>query len=268
MQRSTLSLFVLLALPFLPGSAQDIGKKRSGEDGWDRTRTIMECAPVLVDRQDLVEDQFDHRYVTDNPRDIEVGYFSVEPVTYSEQGRRFCEALLPAAGVSGTYFRGSYVTSYTLPGAGTYTVSILSTALIFNNDIRMIDAQDAIGDIEASHRLEIEVDTARNPPSPENAAFRANLAYRWELEIGHQGNWHGEITPGEFDLLDTEVPAGYSDLSLERKIRGPGAVTIRESVIFRVNAISAYKYAPIFQAACFFSLEPLSISTWLLPCED
>ncbi len=228
----------------------------------------MECAPVLVDRRDLVEDRFDHRYVTDNPRDIEVGYFSVEPVTYSEQGRRFCEALLPAAGVSETYFRGSYVTSYSLPGEGSYTVSILSTALIFNNEIRMIDAQDAVGEIEASHRLEIEVDTAQNPPSPENAAFRASQAYRWELEIGHQGIWHGEITPGEFDLQDTDIPAGYSDLSLERKIRGPGVVTIRESVIFRLNAVSAYKYAPIFQAACSFSLEPLSISAWLLPCED
>jgi hypothetical protein len=34
-----------------------------------------------------------------------------------------------------------------------------------------------------------------------------------------------------------------------------------------VNAISAYKYDPIFQAPCLFSLEPLGITARLLPCE-
>ena len=74
--------------------------------------------------------------------------------------------------------------------------------------------------------------------------------------------------PGDLDWIDQEVPAGVSSLSLERKIRGPGMVTVRESVVFRISAISAYKYDPIFQAPCLFSLEPLNISSRWLPCEE
>jgi hypothetical protein len=268
MNRQIITSGTLLVFIWANGISQGIGKVNQEGDGWDRTRRIMDCAPILVDRRDLVEDRFDHRYVTSNPRDIEAGYFSVEPVTYLEQGRRFCEALLPAAGVSETYFRGSYTSTYSLPGSGVYLVSISSGALIFNNDIRIIDAQNTIVGIEASHRLEIEVDTALNPPAPEDRDFKLHRAYRWELEIDESGAWHGELNPGEFDLLDSRVPAGFSRLDLERWIRGPGVVSVRESVIFRLDAVSAYKYAPIFQAPCLFSLEPLSISTRLLPCEE
>jgi hypothetical protein len=267
MWNSYCAILVLLTFPVLQGAAQGIGKEKSEGIDWNRTRMILECAPRLVDRMDLVEDNFDHRYVTNNPRDIEVGYFSVEPITYLEEGRRFCEALLPAAGVSQTYFRGSYVTTYTLPGPGVYSIRIESNALIFNNDIRVIDAQNTVGEIEASHRLEADIDTFLNPATSPEAAFVSNQAYSWVLEIDQSGAWNGELTPGVFDLRDAEVPSGFSVLSLERRVKGPGVVTIRESVIFQVNAISAYKYDPIFQAPCLFSLEPLGITARLLPCE-
>ena len=268
MQRIVTVLFILLNFPVISGLAQGIGNGKAEDNGWERTRKIMDCAPRLVDRRNLVEDNFDHRYVTNNPRDIEVGYFTVEPITYLEEGRRFCEALLPAAGVSETYFRGCYVTTYNLPGGGIYEVHIDSRALIFNNDIRIIDAQNTIGAIEASHRLEIEPDTALNPSKSAGVTFNTNEAYRWDLEIDQSGAWHGELSPGEFEIHDTEIPAGFSTLSIERKIRGPGVITIRESVVFQVKAISAYKYDPIFQAPCLFSFEPLSVSTRLLPCEE
>jgi hypothetical protein len=268
MQRIVYILFILLTIPVISGLAQGIGNGKAEDNGWDRTRKIMDCAPRLVDRRDLVEDNFDHRYVTNNPRDIEVGYFSVEPITYLEEGRRFCEALLPAAGVSETYFRGCYVTTYHLPGDGIYAVDIRSRALIFNNDIRIINAQNTIVTIETSHRLEIELDTALNPLKPAGVTFNTNEAYSWDLEIDQSGAWHGEVSPGEFEIQDTKIPAGFSTLSIDRKIRGPGVIIIRESVVFQVNAISAYKYDPIFQAPCLFSFEPLGISTRLLPCEE
>ena len=134
------SMFISL-LAVISGYSQSITPGSSGGDDWDQTKEILNCAPRLVDRTDMVEDNFEHRYVTNNPRDIEVGYFSVEPITYFEDGRRFCEASLPAAGVSHSYFRGTYETSYTLPGAGVYRVNIESNALIFNNEIRIINAQ-------------------------------------------------------------------------------------------------------------------------------
>ena len=96
--RHTAVLLLMLVIPILPGKTQEIGQDEGEENGWNRTKMILDCAPRLVDRRDMVEDNFDHRYVTNNPRDIEVGYFSVEPVTYMNEGRRFCEALLPAAG--------------------------------------------------------------------------------------------------------------------------------------------------------------------------
>ena len=89
----------ILVVVFLAGffaaspcfSQQQAGNESRDED-WDRTREMLECIPRLVDRQEMVEDNFEHRYVTNNPRDIEVGYFSVEPITFFEEGRRFCEA--------------------------------------------------------------------------------------------------------------------------------------------------------------------------------
>ena len=106
-----MSLIFLLGI--IPATAQRIDSEKEKGDSWDRTKEILDCAPRLVDRRDLVEDNFEHRYITNNPRDIEVGYFSVEPITYFEEGKRFCEASLPAAGVSDSYFRGTYETYYT-----------------------------------------------------------------------------------------------------------------------------------------------------------
>ncbi len=228
---------------------------------------ILDCAPRLVDRRDLVEDNFDHRYVTNNPRDIEMGYFAVEPMTYLEKGRRFCEALLPASGVSHSYFRGCYMTSYYLPGDGLYDVTFISNALIFNNELKMINSQNTIAEIDASHRMEIEIDTTLNTPSPEDVTFKSNAAYEWDIEIDQSGAWHGELLPGDIVLYDSELPAGFSRLEIKKRVRGPGLITIRESVIFRVNSVSSYKYDPIFQAVCLFSLEPLSVSTRVLPCK-
>jgi hypothetical protein len=259
---------LMLFLPVFQGNAQEIRSEEQEGDGWDRTRMILDCAPILVDQRGLVEDNFDHRYVTNNPRDIEVGYFSVEPITYLEEGRRFCEALLPVSGVSHSYFRGCYLTSYQLPGDGEYKVKISSSALVFNNELRIINAQSTVASVKATHRLEIELDTTLNPTFPDEATLKSNPAYEWELEIGPSGVWHGEVLPGDMEMTDTKIPAGFSNLELEKTIRGPGTVTIRESVIFRVHSVSAYKYDPIFQAACLFSLEPLGISTRLLPCGD
>jgi hypothetical protein len=261
-------MLLLLILPFQEGISQGIRSGAQEGKDWDRTKKILDCAPRLVDRRELVEDHFDHRYVTDNPRDIEVGYFSVEPITYQEEGRRFCEALLPATGVSHTYFRGSYMTTYRLPGDGMYRICLTSNALIFNNDLRIIHAQNTVAEIEASHRLEIEVDTVLNPPTPGEPAFSSQPAYRWELEIDPSGSWHGELSPGNADLSDNRIPACTSRIDMDREIRGPGVVSIRESVVFRINSVSSYKYDPIFQAVCLFSLEPLSISARLLPCGD
>lgn len=252
----------LLSLP-----AQELKLRSHEEEEWDRTRLIMDCAPRLVDRRDLVEDNFDHRYVTNNPRDIEVGYFSVEPITYMEEGRRFCEANLPAAGVSQSYFRGFYVTTYTLPGDEMYQVDIESRALVFTNDILIINAQHALGEIEASHRLEIKLDTTKNPVSPSDLTYTSNTVFNWAVEIDQSGRWHGELRPGNIELIDSEIPAGISRLSINRKVRGPGTITIRESVVFKVNAVSAFKYDPIFTADCLFSLEPLGVSTRVFPCE-
>jgi len=232
---------------------------QAGSD-WERTRKILDCAPRLVDRRELVEDQFDHRYITNNPRDIEVGYFSVEPITYVEQGRRFCETLLPASGVSDSYFRGYYITTYSLPGEGLYRLTIRSHAMIFNNEPRMINAQNTMAELTASHHLEMDIDSVNVSAS--------NHAYEWNLEIGSSGSLHGEVIPGEVEMTDMHIPAGFSRLEMIREVRGPATVVIRESVIFRVETVSAFRYDPIFQAVCLFSLDPLAISTRILPCEE
>lgn len=228
---------------------------------------MLDCSPMLVDRMDLVEDNFDHRYVTNNPRDIEVGYFSVEPITYTEQGKRFCEASLPAAGVSESYFRGCYVSTYTLPGNGLYEVSIESRALVYYNEILIITAQHSLGEINASHRLEIELDTSLNPHSAGAFPYLSRDVFNWDVEIDQSGRWHGELSPGNIELKDSDLPAGISILEISRKVRGPGTVTVRESVVFKVHSVSAFKYDPIFQADCLFLLDPLSVSARLLPCE-
>lgn len=259
----------LLLWPAAPLQSQNPGDAQAEQGDWDRTQGIMNCAPRLVERRDLVEDNFEHSYVTNNPRDIEVGYFSVEPITYVEKGSRFCEALLPASGVSHTYFRASYLTTYVLPGSGVYALDLSSRAVIFNNALRIINSQNTIAAIEASHRLEIHGEGSDHFEELEEATFIDNEAYTWELEISEDGHWHGELSAGEsFLLSDADVPAGYSVLGMNKRVRGPGQVTIRESVIFRVNSVSAFKYDPIFQAVCLFSLEALSISAHLLPCEE
>lgn len=260
------SAAMILALS--SATAQEGTVENQGEKEWGHTRRIMDCAPELVDRRDLAEDRFDHWYVTSNPRDIEVAYFSVEPLIRIEERSRFCEAMLPAAGVSESYFRATYTTTYTLPGSGYYEVEFASRALVFNNELRLINPQNTHGEIVAMHRLEIELDTALNPPKHSEECYKAVRAYSWELEIDSRGEWRGKILPGDLDWIDLEVPAGVSSLDLEKKIMGPGKVIVRESVIFRITTVSAYKYDPIFQAPCLFSLEPLNISARWLPCEN
>ena len=269
MKTTIVILSLLFSLGMIPVHAQRIDPGEEKGDNWDRTRVILECAPRLVDRRDLVEDNFEHRYVTNNPRDIEVGYFSVEPITYFDEGRRFCEASLPATGVSDSYFRGTYETMYTLPGDGVYRIIIESNALIFNNEVRIINAQNTVATIEASHRLQIISDTSLNPEVVSEPNSITSKVYTWEVEVEETGSWHGSACKGDCDdLHGEEIPVGTSSMLLSRKLKGPGVVTIRESVIFEVEALSSYKYEPIFQAASLFSLEPLSISAKLLPCEE
>ena len=253
-----------MALTVLPIQAQQEGER----EAWGRTRTIMDCAPRLVDRRELVEDRFDHSYITNNPRDIEVGYFSVEPITFTEQGRRFCEAKLPAGGVSDSYFKGTYSSSYDLPGDRTYVLIFISQALIFNNEPVLINAQNGVGEINTSHRMAIELDTSLNPLSPGLPLQLNNDAYNWEIELSEDGSWKGALSPNGIEVLDAEIPAGNSVLLLKRRVRGPGTITIRESVVFRVSALSSFKYDPLFQAPCLFSFEPLQVSARILPCED
>jgi len=264
--KSALILLGVLLIWEAPARSQNKRSNHTNKSGWEHTREILRCAPVLVDRRDLVEDNFKHNYVTNNPRDIEVGYFSVEPVTYFEEGKRVCEATLPAAGVSQTHFRGTYETSYTLPGDGVYRVTLESNALVFSNDLRVISAQNTVARIDASHRLEIEVDSLLNPPSDAELNSVTQSAYSWEMEFDEKGSWKAEIVSNEIALNDRNVPSGISTMYKSMDLAGPGTVVIRESVIFEINSLSAFKYDPIFQAACLFSLEPLSVSAKLLPC--
>lgn len=261
-------LSVLFVFAVIAGYSQNQDQNESRGDDWERTREMLNCTPKLVDRQDLVEDNFEHRYVTDNPRDIEVGYFSVEPITFFEEGQRFCEASLPAAGVSQSYFRGTYETSYTIPGDRIYSIKFESNALIFNNEIRIINAQSTVANIEASHRLQIIADTTLKRDNSIDLNSFTSKVYYWEMELDDTGEWQGNFCEGECNMQEEEIPGGHSSISLTREIRGPGVITVRESVIFHVNALSAFKYEPIFQAICLFNLEPLSVSAKLLPCEE
>lgn len=252
----------------IEGEAQVRDQSGPGTGDWERTREILNCTPRLIDRMDLVEDRFDHQYITDNPSSIEVGFFSVEPITFFEDGRRFCEACLPAAGVSQSYFRGTYETTYKLPGNGVYQVRFESNALIFNNELRTLTPQNTVAKIEASHRMQILADTSLNPEATVDLNSSTSRVYLWEVELNEDGEWQGNFCEGECNMQEEEIPGGPSTISMERRIKGPGLVTIRESVIFHVDALSAYKYDPIFQAICLFNLEPLSITTKLLPCEE
>lgn len=268
MRKFPIVLTVIFIITALSGYSQVQDRHPAESDDWERTQEILNCTPKLVDRRDLVEDNFEHRYVTDNPRDIELGYFSVEPITFFEDGRRFCEASLPAAGVSHSYFRGTYETTYELPGDDVYRVTFESNALIFNNEIRIINAQSTVADIDASHRLQIIADTSLNPEATVDLNSSTSRVYYWEVELDESGEWQGNFCEGECNMQEEEIPGGNSTITMTRKVRGPGTVTIRESVIFHVNALSAFKYDPIFQAVCLFNLEPLSVSAKLLPCEE
>lgn len=269
MKRAAVTLIPLFLMWMIPAKAQRIDPGAEAGENWDRTRKILECAPRLVDRMDLVEDNFTHQYITNNPRDVEVGYFSVEPITYFDEGRRFCETSLPAAGVSESYFRGTYETLYTLPGDGVYQLNIESNALVFNNDVRIINAQNTVATIAASHRLQVIADTSMKIAEPADPNSVTKLVYTWEVEVESSGRWQGSACKGDCnDLHGAETPVGTSTLLLSRKFRGPGVIAIRESVIFQLDALSAFKYEPIFQASCLFNLEPLSISAKLLPCEQ
>ena len=227
-----------------------------------------DCVPQLVDRRDLVEDNFEHNYITNNPRDIEVGYFSVEPITFFETGRRFCEASVPAAGVSDSHFRGSYETRYSLPGEGVYELQITSSALIFNQDIRIINAQNTLATVEARHRLQVSGERIiENDDVPQSTTQTVD-AYTWEVEIDERAQWQGVVAAHDIELQNDTIPGGNSIINHKVRARGPGVITIRESVLFDVEALSAYKYDPIFQMICIFNLEPLHISAKLLPCEE
>jgi hypothetical protein len=87
------------------------------------------------------------------------------------------------------------------------------------------------------------------------------------VEIDEKGMYKGNSCEGKCNTQDEKIPGGHSSLYLNREVRGPGVLVIEESVIFRMEALSAYKYGPSFQAVSFFNLEPLSISVKLLPCK-
>ena len=93
------------------------------------------------------------------------------------------------------------------------------------------------------------------------------MVYTWEVEIDANGMYKGNSCEGNCNTQDEKIPGGHSTLVLNREVRGPGVLVIEESVIFHMEALSAYKYGPTFQAVSFFNLEPLSLSVKLLPCE-
>jgi len=267
MKLKIISIAIIILFPVIHLQSQNYKSGDPQGDNWERTKEIRDCLPRLLERKDLVQDSFEHQYITNNPREIEIGYFSVEPITYFEEGNRFCEVFLPAAGVSSSYFRGTYKTSYTLAGNGLYEISIVSNALIYNNEIRIINAQPTLAKIKASHRIEILADTSLNPHTLiDNNSF-TQVVYTWEVEIDENGMYKGNSCEGKCNTRDEKIPGGHSSLYLDREVRGPGVLAIEESVIFHMEALSAYKYGPSFQAVSFFNLEPLSISVKLLPCE-
>jgi hypothetical protein len=271
MKKLILLKFISIAIIiFFPAIQLRSQSYKSGDplgDNWERTKEIRDCLPRLLDRVDLVQDSFEHQYISNNPREIELGYFSVEPITYFEERNRFCEVFLPASGVSSSYFRGTYETTYTLPGNDLYEISIGSNALIYNNEIRIINAQPTLARIEASHQIQILADTSFNPHNLIDSNSSTQAVYTWEVEIDEKGRYKGNSCEGKCNTEDEKIPGGHSSIYLDREVRGPGVLVFKESVIFRIEALSAYKYEPSFQAVSFFNLEPLSISVKLLPCE-
>ena len=267
MKLKIISMAIIILFPVIHLQSQNYKSGDPQGNNWERTKEIRDCLPRLLDRKDLVQDNFEHQYITNNPREIEIGYFSVEPVTYFEEGNRFCEVFLPAAGVSSSYFRGTYITSDTLEGNGLYEITIGSNALIYNNEIRIINAQPTLAKIEASHQIQILADTSLNPHTLIDNNSSTLVVYTWEVEIDEKGMYKGNSCEGKCNTRDEKIPGGHSSLYLNREVRGPGVLVIEESVIFHMEALSAYKYGPSFQAVSFFNLEPLSISVKLLPCE-
>jgi hypothetical protein len=262
-----ISIAVMILFPVIHLRSQDYQSGDPQGDNWERTKEIRDCLPKLLDRVDLVQDSFEHQYISNNPREIEIGYFSVEPITYFEEGNRFCEVFLPAVGVSNSYFRGTYKTSYTLAGNGLYEISIGSNALIYNNEIRIINPQPTLATIEASHQIQILTDTTLNPYTLIDNNSSTLVVYTWQVEIDEKGMYAGNSCEGNCNTQDEKIPGGHSSIYLNREVRGPGVFVIKESVIFQMETLSAYKYGPNFQAVSFFNLEPLSISVKLLPCE-
>jgi hypothetical protein len=267
MKLKIILIAIIILFPVIHLQSQDYKSGDPQGDNWERTKEIRDCLPRLLDRKDLVQDNFEHQYITNNPREFQTGYFSVEPITYFEEGNRFCEVFLPAGGVSSSYFRGTYTTNYTLAGDGLYEISIVSNALIYNNEIRIINAQPTLAKIEASHRIQILADTSLNPYTLIDNNSSTLVVYTWEVEIDEKGMYKGNSCEGKCNTLDEKIPGGHSSIYLNKEVRGPGVLVIKESVIFKMETLSAYNYGPSLQAVSFFNLEPLSISVKLLPCE-
>jgi len=267
MKLKIISIAIIILFPVIHLQSQNYKSSDPLGDNWEKTKEIRDCLPKLLERKDLVQDNFEHMYITNNPQEIEMGYFSVEPITYFEEGNRFCEVFLPVAGVSSSYFRGTYTTNYTLEGSGLYEITIGSNALIYNNEIRIINTQPTLAKIEASHQIQIHADTTLNPHTLIDNNSSTVVVYSWKVEVDETGMYQGNSCEGKCNTQDEKIPGGHSSLFLTRKVRGPGVLVIEESVIFQIEALSAYKYEPSFQAVSFFNLEPLSISVKLLPCE-
>ena len=115
--------------------------------------------------------------------------------------------------------------------------------------------------------LQILVDSTMTSETMVDLNSSTVRVYKWEIELDESGEWQGNFCEGECNMQEEEIPGGLSTNTIVREIQGPGVITISESVIFHVDALSSFKYDPIFQAVCLFNLEPLSISAKLLPCK-
>ncbi len=63
MRKKFATLCLLLVFAVLPDYSQDQDQDEARSDDWERTREMLNCTPKLVDRQDLVEDNFEHRRI-------------------------------------------------------------------------------------------------------------------------------------------------------------------------------------------------------------
>ena len=245
MKKQIVSVAIIILFPVIHLQSQNYKSGDPQGDNWQRTKEIRDCLPRLLDRKDLVQDSFEYQYITNNPREIEIGYFSVEPITFFEEGNRFCEVFLPAAGVSSSYFRGTYITNYTLEGNGLYEITIGSNALIYNNDIRIINPQPTLAKIEASHQIQIYADTSLNPHSLIDNNSSTVVVYSWKVEVDEKGIYKGNSCEGKCNTQDEKIPGGHSSIYLTREVRGPGVVFIEESVFFQMDALSAYTWTEL-----------------------